>query len=37
MAVQPQRSQEQLMAGLIDIMNKAASVGVTSMREAPLA
>jgi len=34
MAVQPQRSQEQLMAGLIDIMNKAASVGVTSMREA---
>ena len=25
---------EQLMAGLIDIMNKAASVGVTSMREA---
>ena len=34
MSVTPQRSQEELMAGLIDIMNKAASVGVTSMREA---
>ena len=33
MAVIPQRSQAQLAAGLIDIMNKAASVGVTSMRE----
>ena len=34
MAVSPMRSQEQLAAGLVDIMNKAASVGVTSMREA---
>ncbi len=34
MAASPQRTQEQLTGGLIDIMNKAASVGVTSMREA---
>ena len=37
MAVQPQRSQEQLMAGLIDIMNKAASIGCHIVREARLA
>lgn len=33
MSAIPQRTQAELAAGLIDIMNKAASVGVTSMRE----